>query len=129
MWQYNYNYPNYLAHYGVLGMKWGVHRYVDKNGKLTAEGKQHVSNYKKSESLRSNVIKESKRLINSSKRLKRDFGSETDDPEYLEIIARDYGIDTSKLSDADAAYYKFGSENKESIKTGRKIVKYMTKHY
>lgn len=24
MW--NYTYPDYLAHYGVLGMKWGVHR-------------------------------------------------------------------------------------------------------
>ena len=24
MWSYNYTYPNYLAHYGVLGMKWGV---------------------------------------------------------------------------------------------------------
>ena len=26
MWSYNYTYPNYLAHYGVLGMKWGVRK-------------------------------------------------------------------------------------------------------
>lgn len=28
-----------LAHYGVKGMKWGVRRYTDKSGNLTAAGK------------------------------------------------------------------------------------------
>ena len=28
-----------LRHYGVKGMKWGVRRYYDKNGRLTPEGK------------------------------------------------------------------------------------------
>lgn len=40
-------YSDYLMHYGVKGMKWGVRRYQDKNGRLTAEGKEH---YGKSES-------------------------------------------------------------------------------
>lgn len=34
-------YSDYLIHYGVKGMKWGVRRYQDKNGRLTAEGKEH----------------------------------------------------------------------------------------
>jgi len=37
MWQYNYT--NELAHHGILGMKWGVRRFQNKDGTLTAAGK------------------------------------------------------------------------------------------
>lgn len=33
---------SYLAHYGVKGMKWGVRRYRDKNGRLTEAGKKQA---------------------------------------------------------------------------------------
>ena len=32
---------NYLAHYGIKGMKWGVRRYQNADGSLTAKGKRH----------------------------------------------------------------------------------------
>lgn len=33
-------YNPYLAHYGVKGMKWGVRRYQNEDGTLTALGKK-----------------------------------------------------------------------------------------
>lgn len=32
----------YLSHYGILGMKWGIRRYQNKDGTLTAKGKARL---------------------------------------------------------------------------------------
>ena len=46
MWQYNYStYPDELYHFGILGMKWGVRRYQNKDGSLTPAGYIHYYGY------------------------------------------------------------------------------------
>ena len=35
-----YREKDYLAHYGVKGMKWGIRRFQNRNGTLTAAGKK-----------------------------------------------------------------------------------------
>ena len=38
---------DYLSHYGILGMKWGVRRYQNSDGTLTAAGKRHLKKLEK----------------------------------------------------------------------------------
>lgn len=122
-----YEYPDYLMHHGVKGMRWGVRRYQNKDGSLTNAGKKHVSNYKTARSLNRKVDQEARKLINSDPRLKKDFGNDTDDPEYLEYVASGYKISTKSLRDSMAKSRDFYSKNSESIKEGRKITKKLLK--
>lgn len=122
-----YEYPDYLMHHGVKGMRWGVRRYQNKDGSLTNAGKKHVSNYKTARSLNRKVDQEARKLINSDSRLKKDFGNDTDDPEYLEYVASGYKISTKSLRDSMAKSRDFYSKNSESIKEGRKITKKLLK--
>lgn len=112
-----------LYHYGIKGMKWGIRRYQNKDGSLTAEGKKHASDYNKSRSLSKKVTEEGNKLISQNPRLKKDFGGVDmwDDEEFLELTARSYGINTKFFQKSISDYNSFTRENAESIKAGRKI--------
>ena len=38
---------NELSHHGILGMKWGIRRFQNKDGSLTSKGKTRANEQKK----------------------------------------------------------------------------------
>lgn len=67
MWKYNNT--DELYHWGILGMKWGVRRYQNKDGTLTPEGKRRQKSYDYVDSRRIKKKKLSQMSNNELRRL------------------------------------------------------------
>lgn len=76
---------NELYHHGVLGMKWGVRRYQNKDGSLTAAGKKRVDKMKTEytqltgKQLRRSPAKKNVETKNESTKKNKNFREMTDD--------------------------------------------------
>ena len=75
-----YEYPSYMYHYGVLGMKWGVRRYRNSDGSLTRAGKKRLAKKIKKAKSREEIvaildkddtIQNTRRNIHSNKKIKK----------------------------------------------------------
>ena len=64
MWEYNYS--NELCHYGILGMKWGIRRFQNKDGTRTLLGKRRRKNEEGGDSKKETVEEKRSRLLKST---------------------------------------------------------------
>ena len=68
---YNYVYSDELRHHGILGMKWGVRRFQNKDGTLTAQGEQRYSDGDTEKKLQNDTQKKTKKqTVRNTKRAK-----------------------------------------------------------
>lgn len=79
-----------LAHHGIKGMKWGVRRFQNKDGSLTAAGKKREKMISADEQERSNRKSEVKnRRIMSSDELRKKIERLKLEKEYKNLIKDD----------------------------------------
>lgn len=59
---------NYLEHYGIMGMKWGVRRYQNPDGTLTPAGKRRLARKEKKEARKIHPSDDYKRAVDIRKK-------------------------------------------------------------
>lgn len=91
---------SYLEHHGILGMKWGIRRFQNEDGTLTAEGKKRYNNSEEDPETkaRNAELEKIKRLKTTSpSKLTDDELSYLQERRKAERRAVDYGKNLKKL--------------------------------
>ena len=115
---YCYIHSSELYHHGILGMKWGVRRYQNKDGSLTAAGRKRYSTEERIENAKAKYTGRRKAADANYKKASSEYkdrlsGRSTDS------ILNDYTDDDKKL---DRAADKWGADRKSAKEKYKKEI-------
>lgn len=131
---------NYLQHYGVPGMKWGVHRASKSGTNLKKSNREYSSDGKYKEWKKSLEVKSTKSplAIRKQKKLYKSYDKAVD-KDIKEAIRRDDMVNANRMS-ADRTYAKMAVDRKyagmtigqvaiaSNVKAGEEFVYDVTKN-
>lgn len=96
-------YPNELYHHGILGQKWGVRRYQNKDGSLTPAGKKRYLNND------GTLTKKGKKFIaknDANKSVLKKAGYKGTPSEQSEQALKNAGFNTKSSDDGNVKWYE-----------------------
>lgn len=124
-----------LMHYGIKGQKWGVRRFQNRNGTLTAAGKKRKSNKTKGwskEAKRANAIKKksvhqmtNKELSELNKRQELENKYKQNNPSAIKKGMKVAGTLVATMGTVSALY----NNSQNMVRLGEKAFKNMNKAY
>ena len=116
MWQYNYS-DDYLAHYGVLGMKWGVRKDKTKGGLRRRKSTPVHDDYKKAHSGKSvkSMSDSELRSVNNRLQMERQYSALTRKTSKGKKVVNTLIKTAGTIAAAEAAYKTYNRIGKQAV--------------